>query len=66
MPSELISLPRSRPHVTREVELVRIATNVRDTDLAEAAMRSARDRANLNQASFDRKNARPRPGPDAQ
>ena len=45
-------LPRFLPDVTDEIELARIATKVRDTDLAEAAMRSARDRADLNPGVF--------------
>ena len=41
-------LPRFPLDVTDEVELVRIATAAGDADLAETAMRSARDRADLN------------------
>lgn len=50
--SRLDVLPRFLPDVTDEIELARIATQVRDTDLAEAAMRSARDRAELNPGVF--------------
>ena len=50
--SRLDVLPRFLPDVTDEIELARIATRVRDTDLAEAAMRSARDRADLNPGVF--------------
>lgn len=41
-------LPRFPLDVTDEVELVRIATAAGDADLAETAMRSARDRADRN------------------
>jgi DNA-binding CsgD family transcriptional regulator len=41
-------LPRFPLDVTDEVELARIATAAGDADLAETAMRSARDRADLN------------------
>ena len=38
--------------VTDEVDLVRIAISVQDTDLADAAARSARDRADVNPGVF--------------
>jgi DNA-binding CsgD family transcriptional regulator len=41
-------LPRFPLDVTDEVELARIATAAGDADLAETALRSARDRAGLN------------------
>jgi len=45
-------LPRFPLDITDEVELVRIATAVLDTDLADTAMRAARGRAELNPGVF--------------
>jgi DNA-binding CsgD family transcriptional regulator len=45
-------LPRFPLDITDEVDLVRIAISVQDTDLADAATKSARDRADVNPGVF--------------